>query len=175
MKTKQELIDLLKSDVESFNKYRIDTDFEFIDLPGAYLCGAYLRCANLRGANLRGADITNVKYSINTSFFALQCPAEGSFIAFKKAHEHVVKLRITENALRSSATTRKCRASEAEVIEITSIRTGDSINSVSSDHDADFIYEVGKTIKVDDFDPDRWNECSTGIHFFMTKQEAIDY
>lgn len=36
-------------------------------------------------------------------------------------------------------------------------------------------YEVGKTVKVDDFDEDRWSECSRGIHFFMNRQEAIDY
>ena len=28
---------------------------------------------------------------------------------------------------------------------------------------------------VDSFDEDRFNECSSGIHFFITKQEAIDY
>ena len=26
-------------------------------------------------------------------------------------------------------------------------------------------YEVGKTVKVDDFDEDRWSECSRGYSF----------
>ena len=46
---------------------------------------------------------------------------------------------------------------------------------VRSSYDKDFIYTVGKTIKVKDFDTDRWNECSTGIHFFINRQEAINY
>lgn len=28
---------------------------------------------------------------------------------------------------------------------------------------------------MDDFDENRKNECSTGIHFFITRQEAEDY
>ena len=37
------------------------------------------------------------------------------------------------------------------------------------------IYELGNTVKPDSFDPNRFNECSNGIHFFMTEQEALDY
>ena len=36
-------------------------------------------------------------------------------------------------------------------------------------------YKVGAFVKPDSFDEDRWNECSHGIHFFINKQEAIDY
>lgn len=28
---------------------------------------------------------------------------------------------------------------------------------------------------VEDFDEDRRNECAAGIHFFITRQEAVDY
>ena len=151
---------------------------------------ANLRCANLSNANLscvdlsnadlsdadlRGADLSCVKYNENTSFLALQCPEEGSFIGFKKCKDNtIVKLLITEDALRSSATSRKCRCSKAKVLEITD-REGNSINSVSSKHDEKFVYEVGKIVEVKDFDSDRWNECSTGIHFFITKREAELY
>jgi hypothetical protein len=34
---------------------------------------------------------------------------------------------------------------------------------------------VGETIEVKDFDDDRWNECSAGIHFFITRKEAVEY
>ena len=34
---------------------------------------------------------------------------------------------------------------------------------------------VGDIVRVDNFDKNRWNECSTGIHFFITRQEAVDY
>lgn len=33
----------------------------------------------------------------------------------------------------------------------------------------------GETIHVEDFDTNRWNECATGIHFFITRIEAVAY
>ena len=36
-------------------------------------------------------------------------------------------------------------------------------------------YEVGQEIVADAFNAFRWNECSNGIHFFMTEKEALDY
>jgi hypothetical protein len=141
------------------------------DLSGANLSGADLRSASLIGANLSGAD-GNEK----TSMFYSQCPTEGAFIAWKKAHGKIVKLRVTENALRSSATTLKCRCSEAEVLAIEELDGKSSvITSVASDKDSAFIYEIGKTVKVEYFDPNRWNECSAGIHFFIDRQMAVNY
>ena len=49
------------------------------------------------------------------------------------------------------------------------------LTEIESDYDADFIYRVGNTVEVDNFDEDRKNECAPGIHFFITRQEAVDY
>nr|DAE41777.1 MAG TPA: hypothetical protein [Caudoviricetes sp.] len=49
------------------------------------------------------------------------------------------------------------------------------MTSVASDRDSKFIYKVGEIVTVDDFDDNRWNECSTGIHFFINRQEAVNY
>jgi hypothetical protein len=38
-----------------------------------------------------------------------------------------------------------------------------------------FIYQVGATVYPDSWDEDRWNECSHGIHFFITRKEAEEY
>jgi len=142
------------------------------DLGGANLGGADLGGANLGGADLRGAETDNVIVDERTCFFSLQCPEEGSFIGWKKCRDgKIVKLLITEKAKRSSATTRKCRASEVVVLEIDGKKTGIAVSL----QDEKFIYKVGKTIKIKDFDEDRWNECSSGIHFFITKEEAINY
>ena len=46
---------------------------------------------------------------------------------------------------------------------------------VKSSHDSSFTYEVGKTVEVQDFDTNRWEECTRGIHFFINRQEAINY
>lgn len=151
------------------------------DLSGANLSEANLRRADLRRAdlseaNLRGADLSGVIYNENTAFFALCCPEEGSFIGFKKAGGKIVKLQIPKSAKRSSATTRKCRCSKAKVLSITELDGSDSgITEIRSDIDESFIYKVGETVSVSDFDENRWNECSTGIHFFITRDEAVKY
>ena len=132
--------------------------------------------ADLSGANLSGANLLNVRYDECTGFFALVCPEEGSFIGYKKANGHIVKLRITEDALRSSATSRKCRCSKAEVLSITTLDgEDDGLTSIPSNYDSDFIYRVGTTVEVEDFETDRWDECAAGIHFFITRQEAVQY
>ena len=179
--------DKIKEILEKHRKWLTDEEGgECADLSGANLSEANLSWANLIGADLSGADLsgadlsganlTNVKYNENTAFFALCCPEEGSFIGFKKAGGKIIKLLIPEDSKRSSATTRKCRCSKAKVLSITEIDGSDSgITEVCSDLDERFIYKVGETVSVSDFDENRWNECSTGIHFFITRDEAVKY
>ena len=156
-------------------------DLSNADLSDAYLSGAYLRDADLRdadlsGANLSGANLSGIKYNIYSTGLSQLCPQEGSFIAWKKASGKIVKLRITDDALRSSATTRICRCSKAEVLDIQELDGKKSdTQSVCSDYDDSFAYEVGKIVEVQDFDEDRWNECSTGIHFFIDRNDAVNY
>ena len=137
---------------------------------------AYLRNADLRNANLRNADLSSANFNENTAMFLLACPKEGSFIAWKKASNKIVKLLVTENAKRSSATSLKCRCSEAKVLEIQELdRTTCDLLEIKSSYDSSFIYKLSETISVDDFDEDRWNECSTGIHFFLSRELAVKY
>ena len=168
--------DLNGADLNGANLYGanlIRADLIRADLIRADLNGANLRGANLRGANLRGANLRGAK-NLN---FPIACPEKGSFIGFKKCQNNmIVKLEITEDALRCSATGRKCRCSKAKVLSITNLDgTESNIEFVSSKRDPYFIYKVGKIVEVKDFDTNRWNECSTGIHFFITRQEAVDY
>lgn len=146
------------------------------DLRGANLSEANLSEADLRGAILSGAKgLDSVKYDENTAFFALQCPESGAYTAYKKARGLIVELEIPADALRSSATSRKCRASKARVISITNADGNPAGDRVASDHDKDFVYVVGQTVEVPDFDTDRWTECSTGIHHFITREEAVNW
>ena len=150
------------------------------DLRGANLCNADLRGADLRGANLTGTNLKNVnlmgiKTNMYTSGYNLACPEEGSFVGYKKADKYIVKLLIPEDAKRSSATTAKCRCDKAKVLDIEDIMTGEKIETVNSDYDTNFTYIVGEMVYVDDFDDNRWNECSTGIHFFMNRENAMNY
>ena len=141
------------------------------NLRGANLTGADLTGANLMCANLTGANLTSAKFNYLTTGYFLVPPSEGPYVAYKKCRNYVVKLLIPEDALRSSATTRKCRASKAKVLDI----IGHDQNFIPSDFCANFIYTVGETVEIKDFDTDRWNECSTGIHHFLTYQEALNW
>ena len=152
-------------------------DLSRADLSGASLCGANLSGANLRGADLRGAkNVNKVYWNYMTAFYSICCPESGAFIGWKKCQNRIVKLRITEDALRSSATTRKCRCSKAEVLAIETLDgTPSEETEVCSSYDESFVYRIGETVEVKYFDTDRWNECSTGIHFFITRGEAVMY
>ena len=158
-------------------------DLSDADLIGANLRGADLIDANLRGANLRGADLIDANLSganlidaKNVPYIPYACPDFGVFIGYKKASGYIVELEILEDAKRLSATARKCRCDKAKVLRILNYdRTVADVKEVKSNYDSDFIYKVGQVVSVDNFDEDRWNECSAGIHFFINFQEAVNY
>ena len=149
-----------------------DHDGERAYLRGADLRGADLSGADLSGAYLRGAYLNDAK---NISY-PIACPEKGEFIGFKKASGYIVELLIAEDAKRCSATSRKCRCSKAKVLSITTHDGSKAdVSEVKSSYDSNFIYKVGECVEVSDFCDDRWQECSAGIHFFITRQEAVDY
>ena len=159
-------------------------DLRGTNLRGADLSGADLRVADLRGVNLYRADLlganlrgTEIELMLVNKFYPICCPEAGSFVGWKKVRgDLIVKLEVTENAKRSSAFGRKCRCNEAKVLDIQNLDgTSADVTEVYSKHDANFAYRVGEIVRVDDFDEDRRNECAPGIHFFITRQEAVDY
>ena len=185
--------DLYEADLYGADLYGADlrgADLRGADLRGADLRGADLRGANLRGANLYGADLygadlrgvnlyeAEIELELINKFYPICCPEVGSFIAWKKVRENlIVKLEVTETAKRSSAFGRKCRCSEAKVLDIQNLdgTSADDVTVAYSTYDSNFAYRVGETVRVDNFDEDRKNECAPGIHFFITRQEAVEY
>ena len=155
--------------------YLCGADLCDANLYGANLCDADLCDADLRGANLYGADLCGANlYDAKGCY--LSCPTEGSFIGWKKASGHIVKLRIPEDARRSSATGHKCRCDKAYVMEIQNMDgTKATEDTVRADHDKNFVYTVGATVEVPDFDDNRWSECAPGIHFFIDRRAAVEY
>ena len=124
---------------------------------------ADLRGADLRGANLRGAkNIPNLPETVIVP--------DGDLIVYKNTVQGVIKLLIPKEAKRTNGTSRKCRAEFAIVLEMPP-----GITAAASLHQEDFVYELGKRMIPNSFDEDRWNECSPGIHFFLTKEEAENY
>ena len=140
------------------------------NLRGANLYGADLYAADLRGANLYGADLRADKNAEFTVARIQFIPETGSFEAWKQcANKVIVKLLIPEDAKRSHATERKCRASKAVVLEVIGAEEGISL------HDSEFIYRKGETVIPDSFDDNRWNTCGNGIHFYITRLEAENH
>ena len=117
----------------------------------------------------------------------LACPEEGEFIGYKKCehldkkeryYEHcIVKLLVPADAKRSSAFTNKCRCDKAKVLGIFDLDGNeiDYINRAYSCFDKKFTYRIGEWVYSCSFDNNRFKECSHGIHFFMTFEEARDY
>ena len=167
--------DLRRADLIGANL--IGADLSGADLGGACLGGAYLSGADLRGADLhdadlRGADLRDAK---NIPYIPLACPSEGEFTAWKKVDGKLVKLLITADARRSSATTNKCRCDKAMVVAITSLDEKEEYSEATNHTYKTLTYRVGEIAYPDSFNDNRWEECSNGIHFFINKQEAINY
>ena len=139
------------------------------NLDGANLDGASLDGANLGGANLCGANLNKVKNLRHTIL------PEGDIIGYKKLRNgKIAKILIPKEAKRvCSPIGRKCRAEYAEVLEIRDGRKRSKIGK--SQHDSTFKYKVGEIVRPNKFDDDIRVECSNGIHFFITLQEAKEY
>ena len=153
-------------------------DLSRANLSRANLSRANLSRANLSGANLFWADLSraNLSGAENIPFIPYACPDFGSFIGFKKASGKIVVLEILDDAKRCSSTGRKCRCDRAKVLEIQNPDGSKAEESeVFSDYDRKFVYRIGEVVAVDNFDENRWNECAPGIHFFINRQEAVDY
>jgi len=168
-------------------------DLSHADLSHAYLAYADLSHANLSHANLCNANLcdANLFHAIlshanlydaylaytNLSHAKLPnykiCPEEGQFIAFKKGrNSEIIELLIPEDAKRNSCLiSRKCRSSKAIVISIT--KDGKELDSCECWNKAyDLVYKVGETIYPDSYNKDIRTDCSHGIHFFITREEA---
>ena len=169
------------------------------DFRGRAFDNQNLRVENFRYCDLRGADLSKAIIDFTTCFddaifdehtkmpdIPMTCPEEGEFIGYKKAMRFafrdtwtpsarcIVKLLIPADAKRSSGVGRKCRCDKAKVLEITTI-DGKPVEAAASMYNKLFVYILGETVGVCDFDECRWHECTRGIHFFMTREEAVEY
>ena len=160
------------------------------DLSGADLSGANLSRANLSGADLSGANLSRTSLSradlsradlsgakhAELSIARTRILPEGSLIGYKMCRgSRIVRLRIPEDAKRSHAFGRKCRAERAEVLEITG-PDGTQYQDAVSSWDSDFVYRVGETVVPANGFSENWQEeCEGGIHFYLTCIEAANH
>jgi hypothetical protein len=146
------------------------------DLSRANLSRANLSRANLSRADLFEANLCDLKDQLQPYLHKYQIvPEEGQFYGYKKLNSGAIAtLLIPRSAKRHGGLVgRKCRASKVKVITIQ--LNGKAIQSDHDRHTEKLLYEVGKWVKPDKFDEDFTNECTHGIHFFITKKEAEEF
>ena len=137
------------------------------DLTGANLSRTNLSGADLGGANLRWADLENVR---NMPCFQI-VPEIGPFYAFKKLKDNVIAtLYVPRSAGRVNSTGRKCRVSKAKVVALSN-----NVTEAYDKHTGKLLYKLGQWVKPDNFNSDIREECTNGIHCFITKGEAENY
>jgi len=157
------------------------------NLQEAHLYGANLREANLYGANLTGANLqeadlyganlreANLREALLPDFQIV--PETGGFCAWKKlAGGCIAKLYIPAGSKRTSClVSRKCRAEYVKVMGIWN-REGKKIKYCENWYISyTQTYNVGKVVKADKYNDDIRLDCTGGIHFFLTKQEAMKW
>ena len=158
-----------------------DANLSEANLSYANLSYANISHANLSGANLSDANLSNADFSNsnieNTKFPNFRiCPEEGQFYGFEKVQGNfILKLLISKHAKRLNPIGyRQCRASKVKVLEAFNL-DGSKTNQTKfkSRHDPKFEYEINKWVEVKDFNDDVREIYAPGIHFFLTKEEAI--
>ena len=138
------------------------------DLQRAYLQGADLQRADLREADLRGADLREA--DLQRAYLSPYQIPRGELLVYKKVQNMLVLLKIPRWAKRTASIIgRKCRASAAVVVAIESDET---VYSNGYGNGPKTEYRIGGTVIPDSYDPDPRVECSHGIHFFLTREEA---
>jgi len=174
------------SNADFSNSLCVDCNFSHavlrnVDFSGADLRGCNLSYADISGANmfaslLEHANLEQIISDDNTQYFALRCPEKGAFIGYKVCFDYrLVKLLIPADARRVSATGLACRCDKAKVLWIKSYDFSKSYNEAFAYVDPNFVYRVGETSYAHYFNPDRWVDSTGGLHFYMTREEAMGY
>lgn len=120
----------------------------------------------------------------------IACPTEGGFIGWKQVYNvdadnfyqaifYIAKLYIPPDARRTSYFGGgKCRCDKALVLELQNadgtpadIKVAYSYYYLKNRTE----YKPGEWVYADSYDPNRNNECTHGIHFFITREEVLRY
>lgn len=149
---------------------------------GAVLTAANFNWADLLDANLHDSHLKHASFVGTKNMRTCRLPdfqlPDGDLIVWKKASfRNLVKLLIPKEAKRTASIVgRKCRAEYAKVLGIYDF-SGEptKLDSINSTYRGDFIYKVGEVVYPDSYNDEPWKECTNGIHFFQTKEEAQNY
>jgi len=162
-----------------------NADLSRADLSRANLYGANLSRASLYGADLSRANLSNTNLS-RANLYGARIDAvalarqkivpDGTLVVWKKLSEGVVaQLEIPNDAQRTNAIgSRKCRSSAAVVVAL--FKDGVLFDGEAFDrHAGKTRYKAGEVVLPDSYDDSALIECSNGIHWFLTREEAEAY
>ena len=122
--------------------------------------------AVLSGAVLSGADLSDARG------LAFQIPQEGELIVWKAVSPGIAKLRIPTDAKRTGCLiNRKCRAEWVETLQII-LKDGSEMQQAVGSRDLKTVYRVGEVTKPDSYNDDIREDCTHGLHFFLSREEA---
>lgn len=166
-----------------------DCDIRNMKLTNCMVRGASFRGNDMEGIDLSGANIyasvledafnqDKVITNEDTKWYEMKCPPEGeAFIAWKCCTElRVVQMLVPRDAKRCMATMETGRVSKVKVLSIKSIDESQSFTWAQSTVDPNFYYDVGQWLEpANGFQEDRWKDSSPGIHFFLDRQQCVDY
>ena len=163
----------------------INTNFMNCNFSNGYFYKCNFINSDLLACNIKNTDFDDSIFN-NTIMpdYPMTCPKQGSFIAYKKVRDinnyhkkYILKLEIPEDARRSSAMGIRCRCDKVKILEIQDLdgSIAKSVNKVRSIYSDEFVYELSKTVEEPNFDKCRWHECAPGIHFFMNREDAVNY
>lgn len=154
----------------------VNCNFFSADLRGSDLSFSDISGANMHWSMLEKVRMEGLLYNEYTRYYRMRCPESGAFLAYKTTFDRrVVQLLVPSDARRSSATNNTCRCDKAKVLTIKSIDYRQSYTEAQSLADPKFIYRAGQVAIAKNYNPDRWVDSTGGIHFFMTREESIDY
>ena len=148
----------------------------FADLSDSLLMFSDLTCVHIEGANLSGAHL---EYAVLDKVCGLPDYYKGKIltqdiIGYKKCrYDTVVTLKIPRGSIVFSINGTKCRTNKVMVLAIEDF-DGNKVDRAMSTY-KHMSYYVGDEITDYSFNCQYNIECSNGIHFFRTKEEAKDY
>ena len=167
--------------------------FENNSMKNVKLTNSDMREAGMRRVDMSGMDISGSNvyaacfeytkqdgliYDENTEWYEMKCPPEGeAFICWKCCTDlRVVQMLVPRDAKRVMATQETGRTNKVKVLSIKSIDESESFDWAQSTVDPDFYYDVGQWLEpANGFEEDRWRDSSQGIHFFLERQQCVNY
>jgi hypothetical protein len=156
---------------------------------GAVLTRAFCAYLDFSNTNLDGTDFYNadligvnwgnakwgVTWEAKLQAAKFKIVPDGDVIGWKKLRGgRIAKLLIPKEAQRSNGFNRRCRAEYAKVVSIVD-KHGRPCEDGTSRREASLRYIVGEIVRPDGYDEEWKNECSYGINFFTTFEEAEAY